>query len=231
VLKTEINPELVPQVVRTYVGNNLRPTSEMCTKALQVLLLLAASCVCCAEARPARVLGTVTAVVAKGVVSTRSSVVTNGTALAAAACPVGEVQCSDLNGDCCPRGTFCGSGRFSDECYTCSTGYFLCANSEKCCPNGNTCGSGSQCIASPTSTLTTWAIALIVVLPISLIVSGILAYNRRKAARAAEASSTFVTMASVPMTNPLVYNGASTYQASAPPPSSPGGTTHDWRPK
>jgi hypothetical protein len=71
-----------------------------------------------------------------------------------------------------------------------------------------------------------------VVLPIVLIVSGIVACIRcAKAGRAAEASHTVITM---PMSNPaygapLVYNGAPSYQASAPPPSYQGGSTRDWR--
>jgi hypothetical protein len=110
----------------------------------------------------------------------------------------------------------------------CPAGDFLCPDSNGCCPVGRTCGTGSDssyCLTSSSSSSTslpTWAITLIVTIPIVLIS----ACSRYACAlRAAQASNTeaFVPSSNPAYGTPPAYNGAPSYQASMPPPSYQGG--------
>lgn len=205
------------------------------------LILLLASSVLCAEARPARM--AYLAASGEGAVKKSATnfaaATANGTAaaLTGEACPAGDFLCRD-NIYCCPNGAFCGTGSDIGECFACAAGAYLCPDASGCCPSSYTCGTGSQADKCTKSSpvLAAWAIALIVAIPIAVIAACVrLCVMRRKAAAPS------FNEAFVPAPNPAygaqpVYNGAqpvyngAPYQAAAAPTSyQDGGARQEWR--
>lgn len=138
------------------------------------------------------------------------------------ACPAGDYQCADGSG-CCPTGTLCGTGSASDLCLTlptCPTGNFACSDGSGCCPYGRTCGTGSQsdkCLSSPaassSSSLPSWAISLIVTIPLACLAAAC----RYHVQRSAKPADNYVTINPAAQAQPTYQGPPPTYQG--PPPT------------
>lgn len=206
-------------------------------------LILLVSSVLCAEARPARMAYLAAGgegAVKKSANNNFAATTANGTAaaLTGEACPAGDFLCRD-NIYCCPNGAFCGTGSDIGECFACAAGAYLCPDASGCCPSSYTCGTGSQADKCTKSSpvLASWAIALIVTIPIVVIAACVRFCVMRRKAAAPSFNEAFVPAANPaygaqPVYNGAqpVYNGAPPYQAAAPPTSyQDGGARQEWR--
>jgi hypothetical protein len=126
-------------------------------------------------------------------------------------CPPGSIECV---GFCCPSGDICST--IYPLCLKCPAGDFLCPDQSGCCPYGRTC-QGDYCVANNagsssggSSSLPSWAISLIVIVPLSCAI-GICRYNIQRAKESADAYSSIGT------NNPV--RSATQQAAPAAPPS------------